>query len=76
MSGDLTYEDETVLLDGEPIGVIVSDVVYDYYRRDHRERFFPMIGSDRIGLDRGYRTRDAAAAKLAARHQYLTRTEN
>ena len=70
---NMTIEGENVLIDGEVAGIITSDTVYDEWRGEWRDRYFPEIDGNRIGLDRGYRTPEAAVAKIRARHNYLNR---
>lgn len=63
----------TVLLDGKAAGSLRYENAYDEFRGEWRERYYPEIAGERLGLDRGYRTREAAAAKIRARHNYLRR---
>jgi hypothetical protein len=69
----ISHEGDNVLIDGEVAVIITSDTVYDEWRGEWRTRHFPEIDGDRIGRDSGYRTREAAAAKIKARVSYLRR---
>ena len=71
---NITYEGDTVLLNGEPIGVVTSEVRYDDHRNLHEERWHGMTpDGDRVGRLKGEPSRDAVARKLRARATYAER---